>query len=122
MRGVYSQAEGILAEYKATEYLKEKGYRIIAQNYSAPKVGELDIVAMKGRTLAVVEVKYRASDKRYGSGLESVTPSKVKKIVKTTACFLRDSSPEYDVLRFDIIEVTDISINHIENAFYGNFL
>ena len=42
-----SYKRGILGERKAVEYLKSKGYRILAQNYRYLK-GEVDILAQKG--------------------------------------------------------------------------
>jgi len=38
--------------------LRLKGYAIVAQRYKTP-VGEIDLVALKGRRLAFVEVKRR---------------------------------------------------------------
>ncbi len=49
---------GMAAEKIAAIFLRLKGYRIIAQRYRNPK-GEIDILAVKGKTLAIVEVKAR---------------------------------------------------------------
>lgn len=49
---------GLAAERIAAIFLRLKGYRIIAQRYKNPK-GEIDILAVKGNILAVVEVKAR---------------------------------------------------------------
>jgi putative endonuclease len=49
---------GRRAELIATALLRLKGYRILARDYRAG-VRELDIVARRGRLLAVVEVKRR---------------------------------------------------------------
>ncbi len=49
---------GRLAEAVAACWLRLKGYRILARGYRSP-VGELDIVARRSRTLAIVEVKAR---------------------------------------------------------------
>ena len=55
-----SYKRGILGERKAVEYLKSKGYRILAQNYRYLK-GEVDILAQKGNCLAAVEFKTRSN-------------------------------------------------------------
>lgn len=47
---------GDLGEQLAVNYLKKQGYKILARNFKT-RVGELDIVAQKGRLLIVVEVK-----------------------------------------------------------------
>lgn len=50
---------GLKAETICVWHLRLRGYRIIARNLRTP-VGELDIVARRGRVLAVIEVKARA--------------------------------------------------------------
>ena len=46
------------AEARCAEYLRERGYKILAMNYAC-RGGEIDIVAAKGAYLAFVEVKER---------------------------------------------------------------
>jgi Holliday junction resolvase-like predicted endonuclease/osmotically-inducible protein OsmY len=58
-RGHAARADGRRAEWLAAWLLRLKGYRIVTRNLRTP-VGELDLVARRGRTLAVVEVKRRA--------------------------------------------------------------
>lgn len=111
-------AEGILAEYQAGKYLEEKGYTIIARNLNYPQVGELDIVAIDGKYLVVVEVKYR-STKEFGYPIEAVTKSKIKKIIKATERFLLSYKGNYSGVRFDVISIQDGVIEHIPSAFYG---
>lgn len=47
---------GTLGERVAREYLRRYGFRIVEQNVKR-KMGEVDIIARKGRTLHFVEVK-----------------------------------------------------------------
>lgn len=49
---------GVRAERLARLYLRCKGYRILEHGYRTP-VGEIDIIARRGRALAFVEVKAR---------------------------------------------------------------
>lgn len=49
---------GIFAEYVVAVYLILKGYRILEKRYKT-KVGEIDILAVKGRDLIAFEVKAR---------------------------------------------------------------
>lgn len=55
-----SERRGRWAETVAALMLRLSGYRIVARRLRTP-VGELDIVARRGGTLAVVEVKARAT-------------------------------------------------------------
>ncbi|MET6991206.1 YraN family protein [Sediminicola arcticus] len=51
---------GKLGEQIATDYLIEQGYTITYRNYRYLKA-EIDIVALKGIDLAVIEVKSRST-------------------------------------------------------------
>lgn len=68
---------GLAAEKIATIFLRLKGYRIIAQRYRNPK-GEIDILAIKGNVLAVIEVKARQN---FSDCAYSITPWKQQKIL-----------------------------------------
>lgn len=68
---------GIAAEKTAAIFLRLKGYRIIAGRYHNPK-GEIDILAVKGKVLAVVEVKARQN---FSQCAYSIPPWKQKKIL-----------------------------------------
>jgi len=48
--------------------LRLKGYRILAQDWRCPQ-GEIDIVARRGGTIAIVEVKARSSLEAAGGAL-----------------------------------------------------
>lgn len=68
---------GLAAEKIAAIFLRLKGYRIIAERYKNPK-GEIDILATKGKVLAIVEVKAR---KNLSDCTYSITPFKQQKIL-----------------------------------------
>lgn len=67
---------GLSAEKAAGLYLKCKGYRIVAERYRN-SYGEIDIVAVRGKTLVAVEVKARKSLKECEN---TITPWKQEKI------------------------------------------
>jgi len=94
---------GRRAERAAVWLLRLKGYRILARRFRVP-VGEIDIVARRGHTVAFIEVKARASE---GAALESVTPRQQRRIGRAALVFLQQH-PAYDDfdLRFDLIAVT----------------
>lgn len=54
------ERRGRLAEILAAALLITKGYRILARRYRGPG-GEIDLIAVRGRRLAFVEVKRRTS-------------------------------------------------------------
>ena len=59
-RRVRAYRSGIFAESLVALLLRLKGNRIVARRYKTP-VGEIDLVALKGKRLAFVEVKRRKS-------------------------------------------------------------
>src|SRR4029078_2681459 len=56
-----AEKRGRWAETLACWYLRLNGWRILARRARVPG-GEVDVIARRGRTLAFVEVKARASD------------------------------------------------------------
>lgn len=54
------ERRGRLAELLAAALLCLKGYRILARRYRS-RAGEIDLIAVRGRRLAFVEVKHRQS-------------------------------------------------------------
>lgn len=51
---------GLSAERLAGWYLRLKGYRILKRRWRTP-VGEIDLLATRGKALVIVEVKHRAT-------------------------------------------------------------
>ncbi len=96
---------GRAAETAAARHLERAGYRILQNNFRA-KGGELDVIALDGRALAIVEVRYRADD-RYGGAAASITPAKRRRIVNASRALLA-THPVLAKLpaRFDVVEVT----------------
>ena len=69
---------GRRGEQLAVGYLQGLGYRVLERNWRCP-VGELDIVALDGRELVVVEVKTRTSV-AFGDPLEAVDDRKLTRL------------------------------------------
>ena len=61
-------------EQKTAEYLESLGWKILERNYRC-RIGEIDLIALDGRTLVFVEVKYRRSG-ACGSPGEAVNEEK----------------------------------------------
>ena len=114
MRKEFNKIHGRIGEFDASEYLKKQNYKIIDQNYKN-KIGEIDIIAQKDKTIVFVEVKKRLT-LQFSRPCEAVTPYKQNKIRKVAQLYLMQKKIDLPC-RFDIIEVLDEEINHIENAF-----
>lgn len=112
-------ALGKIGEEIAAKFLKTKGFKIVETNYRI-RGGEIDIVALDSQTLVYVEVKTRTSFE-FGYPEESVTPWKIKHLVRS-AKFYRNSRQNLpDLERIDVITV-DLSnpqkalVKHIKNV------
>jgi len=114
---------GAAAEQAAADYLAGAGYDILHRNWRC-RTGELDLIARRGSTLAIVEVRSRRAGSRFGAAAEAITPRKCRQVRETAAVFLRQA-PHWSALavRFDAAAVTIgpdgavADVNYIENAF-----
>lgn len=105
---------GFFGEAKAVRFLKKNGYKIVARNYRCP-CGEVDIIAEKGDVCAFIEVKTR-SDLSFGQPNEAVNAERRRRYVSAAKYYFSGRTVD-TVVRFDIVEILEGKINHIENAF-----
>ena len=106
---------GNLGEEKACQYLVKKAYKILFRNFTC-KLGEIDIIALNKNTIVFVEVKTR-KDAEFGRPSEAVNFYKQRKIKNVAMVYLKLKGKMESHIRFDVIEVLNDKINHIENAF-----
>src|SRR5439155_8813704 len=69
---------GTRSERAAARFLRRRGYRIVARNYTC-SLGELDLVALDGRTLVFVEVRSTATEDAERPAA-SVDPAKQRRL------------------------------------------
>jgi putative endonuclease len=110
---------GELGERMAERYLLRLGYYIVARNYAGPH-GEIDIVAVDGRTVVFVEVKARMTSIA-GHAAEAVDDEKELKLSKTAAEYVMFHGLENAHKRFDVVAIDMDSpknpLRHFINAF-----
>ena len=94
---------GRVAEAMCRWHLRLRGWRIVASGWRCPS-GEIDILARRGKVLAIVEVKSRGD---LDSAAEAVLPRQRRRIARATSAFLV-SRPDLAALapRFDVMLVT----------------
>lgn len=98
-----AQTQGRWAEHAVAQYLRLKGYRILARGYRAPE-GEIDIVARRGRVLVLVEVKARPSVE---AAAYAIAPRQRRRIERAALRFLSNHPRHAGCdLRFDAILVS----------------
>lgn len=104
-------ARGLWAETAAVCFLRLKNYRILERRSRTP-LGEVDIIAQRGDTLVLVEVKYRQNMQ---SALECITPKQRDRLLRAANYV----APRYKpvTIRWDVIAFAPWSWpRHIVNA------
>jgi putative endonuclease len=109
---------GKKGEQLAIDYLIKNGYQIRDKNWRFQKA-EIDIIAQKENTLAVVEVKTRSSD-FFGNPQDFVNKKKIELSVSAINEYVISKDLDVEVL-FDIIAIIktkkETKIEHLEDAF-----
>lgn len=113
------QSLGKWGEEEAARFLRRSGMKIVARNLRTP-VGEIDIIARKGKILIFAEVKTRRG-KGYGAPQEAVGPTKQRQILRAASWYLNEQrrqnlQPRFDVLAVQVVD-GQAQIEHIADAF-----
>ena len=110
---------GKVGENIAVEFLQKAGYEILETNWIFQKA-EIDIIAIQGNLLAVVEVKTRSSID-FGLPQDAVKPKKIPLLVKAVNEYVVLKDLDVNV-RFDIIAIhkkeNQFIIEHLTDAFF----
>ncbi|MBM4168590.1 MAG: YraN family protein [Ignavibacteria bacterium] len=118
--GGWRKQRGNRGEDLALDYLRSRGYHVLARNYRFER-GEIDLIAEDGEVIVFVEVKTRRSMK-YGQPEHSVTLRKQNQIRKVAEGYLHEHEMRNRPCRFDVLAITmtyhDPTIIHYRNAFY----
>jgi putative endonuclease len=85
---------GQAAEAAVSKKLAQSGYHIIYMNWRRPRC-EIDIVAKKGKVVYFIEVKHRTKSSQ-GTGLEYITPRKLKQMEYAAMCWTAENSWDGD--------------------------
>lgn len=93
--------KGARGERIAAFYLGLKGYKILEKRFKTP-VGEIDLIARKGKTLVAIEVKTRATLEKASLAL---TPLQQQRIQKALLFYLTGKTLDLD-LRFDLVLIS----------------
>lgn len=114
---IFTKLIGNKGENLIAKQYRKNGYKIIARNFSC-RFGELDIVAQKGNTVAVVEVKTR-KNAAFAKAAEFVDLKKQNRIKTAAKLFIQENNLMDCYIRFDVAEVytENSTINIIEAAF-----
>jgi putative endonuclease len=116
MKRQIAERGGRRAERLAAWWLRLKGWRILAVRAKTP-VGEVDLIARRGRTLAFIEVKARGSEEEAGFALDEWRLRRVARAAEALA-------PRYaragDDIRIDAMFIVPRRLpRHLANVWHG---
>ncbi len=102
-----AQRRGRFAEWLCLWHLRVRGWRILARGWRCPS-GEIDILARRGRVLAVIEVKSR---NELDTAALALSPRQRRRIARAAEAFLL-SRPDLAPLdlQFDLMLVARLRV------------
>ena len=112
---------GRRGEDEAAKYLRGLGYRIVGRRERVLR-GDIDIVALDGRTVVFVEVRSR-SNTSHGHPAETVGFAKQRRIAVLANAYIRKHRLHDASVRIDVLAVTFAAdgdppvVEHYQNAF-----
>lgn len=117
---------GRQAEELCAHRIRARGWRVLARNWRIRR-GELDLIALDGRTLVVIEVKATHAGIRTGplAPALAVGPQKQQRLRRLASAWLAGPGAHLSFrdVRFDVVGVEFgpggelVAYDHIENAF-----
>ena len=116
MRRREAERGGRRAERLAAWWLRLKGWRILAMRARTP-VGEVDLVARRGRTVAFVEVKARASEADAAMALDDW---RLRRVARAAEALAPRYAGDADTIRIDAIFIVPRRWpRHMTNVWHG---
>ena len=107
---------GRRAERLAALWLQLKGWKILGRRVRTP-VGEVDLIARRGRTVAFIEVKARATAEEAGWALDEW---RLRRVAAAAEALAHRYAREGDDIRLDAVFVVPRRLpRHMANIWHG---
>jgi putative endonuclease len=106
---------GRQGEELAAAWYTSHGFAVVDRNWRCP-TGEVDLVARRGDLLVVCEVKARRTD-AFGPPAAAVGRVKQQRLRRLAAAWLAARRVHGVDVRFDVVAVTGVEVEVIEDAF-----
>lgn len=111
-----AERRGHKGEARAALWLQLKGWRILARRLKTP-VGEIDLVARRGRTVAFVEVKARATQAEAHLALDR---KRLRRVAAAADAVLARYVADGEVSRIDAVFIVPRSLpRHLPDVWNG---
>jgi putative endonuclease len=105
---------GLLGEKMAVEYLLEKGFAILHQNWRHSH-WEVDVIASLKNKLHFIEVKTRRTQK-FGYPENDVSKKKIENLINASEEYLF-INPQWKLIQFDVLSITILKNKPVEFFF-----
>jgi putative endonuclease len=116
MKRQRAERGGRRAEALAALWLQLKGWSILARRVRTP-VGEVDLVARRGRTVAFVEVKARASADEAGWSLDEY---RLRRVASAASALVPRYARPGDAMRIDAVFIVPRRLpRHVPDVWRG---
>jgi putative endonuclease len=116
LRREQAEARGRKAETIAAWWLRLKGWRILARRARIPG-GEVDLIARRGRTVAFIEVKQRATSDAAAWALDEY---RLRRVAIATERLAPRFARTGDTVRIDAIFIVAGRLpRHLSNVWHG---
>ena len=109
-----AHSKGQETEDACCTYLKKQGLSLIEKNFYY-RNGEIDLIMKDDKTIVFIEVRYRRNN-NFGGAIESITPSKQKKVKASAETYIQSHAISDDV-RIDFVAMTQDPNQHSGYAF-----
>jgi putative endonuclease len=111
-----AEQRGRKAEAQAAWWLRMQGWTVLAERARVPG-GEVDLIVRRGRTLAFVEVKQRASDEAASWALDR---SRLRRVAVAAEQLAPRYSEGCDTIRIDAMLIVPGRLpRHLKNVWFG---
>ena len=116
MKRQQAERGGRRAEARAALFLQLKGWTILARRVRTP-VGEVDLVARRGRVVAFIEVKSRASDAEAALALDD---NRLRRVAAAAGALASRYVRPGDDMRIDAMFMVPWRLpRHMANVWHG---
>ncbi len=113
------QILGKYGEDLAAQYLRDRGYEILARNWRC-SLGEIDLIALDKSKIVFVEVKTRNGE-GFGHPFEAITPLKVSRMRRLVAQWCAANNSSGARVRLDAIAVLvrngKVAVEYLKQVF-----
>ncbi|NTW22543.1 YraN family protein [Candidatus Falkowbacteria bacterium] len=103
MEDSYNKAVGGWGEALAGNFLRKRGYTIIANNVRA-SFKEVDLVCWQEKILVFVEVKTRIGDS-LGAAIDMIGEKKILNLKQAAISYVLRHKPKFEAIRIDFIAI-----------------